>query len=104
MNIEIVGFYEDSRDDAKQHLIGTLHVYLIDEEIDLRGIYVTKKKESWWFGMPQRKGKDEETGKAVWYPTFTFTDIEKQKSLMVAIRKGGREYIEKHVLKKEAVE
>lgn len=104
MNIEIVEFYEDMRNDAKQILTGTLHVYLIDEEIDLRGVYVSKRKNYWYIGFPQKVGFDPDIEENVRYPVFSFTNAEKNKQLLNEIVTKGREYIEKNVLSKPQTE
>lgn len=98
MNIEIVGFYALERNDKKQKLTGTMHVYLIDYGIDLRGVYVDKMKERWFFMIPNRTGIDEETKQKVTYPVFTFTDNSKHKEMMKTIREKGKEYITKNIL------
>ena len=94
MQIEIIEFYPIEQNDNKQLLTGTMHVYLIDHEIDLRGVYVSKKKDYWQFSLPFRKGIDAETGQEVHYPVFTFRDREKQKALIASIREQGRLFIE----------
>ena len=44
MNVEIVEFYPLECKEENGIVAGTLHVYLIDLDVDLRGIYVTKNK------------------------------------------------------------
>lgn len=94
MNIEIVAFYQHEKDDAKQTLFGTLHVYLVDYDIDLRGVFVSRRKDAWFFSLPSRPGFDQATGKAIRYPCITFKSREKQNELIDAIREKGRAYIE----------
>lgn len=93
MNIEVVEFYPIEKDDKKQSLKGSLHVYLIDLGLDLRGIFVLKKKDTWVFRLPYRKGIDSDTKQPVTYPIFSFMKPEMNKELMKAIREKGKEYI-----------
>ena len=93
MNLEIVEFYLDKRDDAKQFLQGTLHVYLADFGIDLRGVFVMKKKNFWRFAIPHKKTIDPNTNKSVLYPIISFIDFKICDALMAEIRERGKEYI-----------
>ncbi len=104
MKIEIVEFYLMGRNDEKQQLKGTLHIYLCDHDIDLRGISVTKRKDIWFFGMPSRNGIDPDTEKNVQYPIFSFTNREKSKQLLDEIIQKGKEYILRNVLETKDLE
>lgn len=97
MKVEIVDFYKDFEvsNEQKGILCGTMHAFLIDLSIDLRGITVFKKRDYWRFAVAYRKGIDE--GKDVWYPTFSFCNPSKQKDLMDSIYDAGRKYIEECV-------
>ena len=97
MEIEIIEFYESHRDDKKQAINGTLHVYLIDLQIDIRGIKVLRDKNYWRFTLPHARGVDEE-GNHVWYPLFSFSDREKNKALLEQIRTMGKEFVEKKLM------
>ena len=97
MNIEIVEFYITFRDDSKLVLKGTLHVYLCDYKIDLRGIFVTKIKDSWFFRIPHQRTIDQETGEEVFYPVMSFIDKEQHTKLINAIRDKGKKYVEDHI-------
>ena len=99
MEIEIVGFYEINRDDSKNILTGTLHVYLVDYGMDIRGCYVVRKKNGILIFLPSKVGIDEETGKKVQYPCIQFTDPEKNKELLIQIRYKGISYILDEILK-----
>jgi len=100
MEIEVVEFYVSNRDDKKQTLNGTLHVYLVDLQIDVRGIKVLREKNSWRFNLPNARAVDEE-GKIVWYPLFSFTDRIKNTALLSQIRSKGREFVEKKLFSQE---
>ena len=94
MDIEVVAFYPHAHDETRQTLSGTLHVYLVEHDIDLRGIFVSRRKDSWFFSLPNRQAIDAETGETIRYPCITFKSRERQKELIDAIREKGRAYIE----------
>lgn len=99
MKLEVVEFYPMERDDEKQILKGSLHVYLPDMDVDLRGVMVRKRKNSWFFGLPTLLGIDPDTGKKVRFPVFAFVNREKTDELRSLIREKGKEYVMNHVLK-----
>lgn len=98
MDVEVVEFYTLERDDEKQILKGSLHVYLPDIDADLRGVMVRKRKDSWFFGLPTLFGVDPETGKRVKFPVFAFVNREKTDELKRLIRERGKDYIVKSAL------
>lgn len=93
MDIEIVEFYEMHRVDEKRILQGSLHIYLIDLDVDLRGIMVRKRNDSWFFGLPSLFGIDPDTKKKVKFPIFSFADRKKTDEMKKLIIKKGKEYI-----------
>ena len=101
MKIEVVEFYPFYRMDDLERIAGTLHVYLIDLEMDIRGILFKKHKDRWFFHMPHSKAIDPETNKCEKFPIITFTDNEKNRALMKSIREEGMKYIQENVLPKE---
>lgn len=98
MKIEIVEFYpyipknEEDRL-TKKSLLGTLHVYLVDYEIDLRGITVHRHPGGIRFLMPQKFTFDHETNALVRYPVIQFTDPNKKNQLIGEIRRLGIPYL-----------
>ena len=97
MKIEIVEFYQitDPKRENKK-LFGSLHAYLIDEKIDLRGISVFNLgKGKFKMIIPSRIGYDRDTGKPVRYPVFSFNDVEKTRAMVMEINRQGTEYINK---------
>lgn len=102
MDIEVVEFYTMERDDEKQILQGSLHVYLPEIDADLRGVMVRKRKDSWFFGLPILFGVDPETGKKVKFPVFAFVSREKTDELKKLIREKGKDYIIKNILSNSA--
>lgn len=96
MNIEVIEFYSEHEDQEKRMLKGTLHVYIVDYGIDIRSILVSKSKNFWFFGLPQRFGIDKDTKAKVTYPIFSFVDREKNDDLKQLIFKEGKAYIERN--------
>ena len=97
--MEIIDFFPTKRDDKKQLLQGTMTVRFKhgDAYLEIRGIGVFKKKNNWWFNMPQRKGLDPTSGESVTYPVFSFQDRERGKKFFEQmIDKGKRFIIAKH--------
>lgn len=101
INIEIVEFYPIERNEDKDLLSGTLRVRLCDFGIDILGIFVSKRKDFWYFTLPGQRGIHHETGESIRYPYLAFEDREKQRALMEEIRSKGRVYIEKRLADKE---
>ena len=96
MNLEIVEFYPIEIDQAKGNLNGTLHIFLSDIGVDLRGILVSKRKEYWNFTLPFRKTFTSDT-EVTRYPTFSFRDREKTNQLLQLIRQEGRKFVERRL-------
>lgn len=94
MNIEVIEFYPTEYREDKGILTGTLRIKLPDIGIHILGIYVSKRKNSWFFTMPGRNGVHHETGESIRFPFLVFEDREKQKELLVAIREKGKAFIE----------
>ena len=93
MEVEVIEFYPAEIDKQKSILKGTLHVYLPEIHVDMRGIHVSKKKNYWWFSMPRKYSIDETTKERVHYPTFAFTDFDKNNLLIESIREAAITYI-----------
>lgn len=97
MKIEVVEFYpfEMKKGQKNPFLEGTLHIYLCDLDIDIRGIYCIKKKERWLIKPPTRKGTDYEQNCEVIYPIFNFASMAKQKEFMEDLKKAGILFLKK---------
>src|ERR1700722_5707218 len=100
MNVEIIEFYPLEKNEDKT-LTGTLRVKLPDLGVHILGIYVSKRKDFWYFSLPGTKGIHHETGKNIRYPFIAFEDREKQQALLEAIRVQGRAFIEKRLADNE---
>lgn len=85
MKIEIVEYYPNK----KKKLIGTLHMYLIDDEMDLRGVSVFKIKKGYFIQPPSLYGAD-----GTKYGCIAFTDQRKQKDFLISVTTAGIKYME----------
>lgn len=91
MKIEVVEFYHDETLTKQKLKHGTMHIYIIDLQIDIRGIRWFKTKKKWIMRMPHLIGIED--GKRVFYPVVTFTDTEKMNELLTEIKTKGLAYI-----------
>lgn len=96
MNIELVEFYplkNKIKHKSGWSQIGTVHVYLIDHEMDLRGIIVIKNGQKYRFYLPNFQAIDEETGEKVRYPLIRFIKEEKHQALIDFLHKNVIKYV-----------
>lgn len=84
MKFELVDFYPVSKKlpPKNKNMVGTVHIYAIDKNMDLRGILVFKRNKNIIFYLPNSTGFDEETGKKVYYPLYSFTSPDEHKSML----------------------
>lgn len=93
MKIEIVDFFPKVIKREEEYLKGHLHVYLIEQRMDLRAVVVEKVRDKWFFYLPIAWGNDHETGATVRFPIVNFTDQGVNKGLLHAIKVQGKEFI-----------
>lgn len=92
MKVEIVGFYKNI--DRKFKMIGTMHIYLVDLDLDIRGIVVNKgAKGRWFYRMPGRHGLDPETKEMMWYPHVSFSNKEMHDEMIQSIIEEGDKFL-----------
>lgn len=94
--VEAVEYYPDKN----KKNIGSLHVYVEELDMDLRGIIVEHKKGSLFFHFPFKWGKNEK-GEKCRYPIVSFIKPGKNKALMDAIRAEGTKFIRESMKNKE---
>lgn len=85
MKFELVDFYpitDKNRGNAKRNMLGTVHIYAIDCQLDIRGIKVTQQGKSLFFHIPHIFGQDHETGEKVKYPVFRWTNQSSHEEMM----------------------
>jgi DNA-binding cell septation regulator SpoVG len=93
MKVEVIEFYQDKQPKKSCTMSGTMHVYIPDFDLDLRGIVVLKGSKGYMFYLPSRFAIDE-TGKKIMYPILSFADTRKHKQLIKDLRIVGIKFIE----------
>jgi len=101
MEVEIQEFYWDEEPPQNEEPIrkkknkgksGTLHIYLPQIDLDIRGILFIKHKNGWIMRMPHKTAF--ENGKRVFYPVLTFVNLDTMKELILQIKEKGTKFIE----------
>ena len=90
MKFEIVDFYPST--EPKKNMYGTMHVYIIDYQMDFRGILVKNGLNGIFFQLPGMTVLDENRQK-VFFPFIDFTDQEKKKELINFLKTEGKQYL-----------
>lgn len=100
MEIEFVEFYPIHKKKPGSKLIGTIHVYVCDKNLDLKGIKIFKCGKSFFVKVPGTKGKDIDTKKDVHYPYASFCG-EEQEDFIASLRKVASNELKKLFKKKD---
>lgn len=103
MKFEFVDFFP-GRLEGSDRVLGTCHIYLIDIQMDLRGIIVAKDKGKFFFRIPHKKGKCHETGKIIPYPCISFTDQKTNKEILDFLHKEASPLILKRLKEERKIE
>lgn len=107
MKFELVEFYpttDKNRGKFKKHDVGTVHIYAIDANLDLRGIRVVTKGQNSKhvvFLPPHISTRDGISGEPVRYPVFRFTMPEDHKAMIDFLQAEVKPVVLKY-LKKQA--
>lgn len=100
MKFELVEFYpitEKNRGNLKKNAVGTLHIYAIDCQLDIRGIKVTQHGRSMYFHLPHLFGQDHETGEKVRFPVIRWTNETNHKEMMDFLHETVKPLIRKRL-------
>lgn len=83
MRYEFIEFYpRDEKSKMHPKCLGTVHVYLPDVGVDLRGIRVYRNGKQVFFNFPHYRAYDRDQKRIVSYPHFRFTDEKVYQELM----------------------
>jgi hypothetical protein len=95
MKAEPIAFYPFELKAKKSIMIGTLHVKIIDGDLEfhIRGIRVFIKSKQLLFFMPRALGLDTETGKKIHFPIFCLDSVDKNKQLLQDVQHVGKKFI-----------
>jgi len=98
MKLEIVEFYKFAQHPDLKHVItqlfGTMHVFIIDYNLDVRGIKVYKKSvNSLFFTMPCEIFYDPIEKKNVKFPVLSFMKEDDKLYFSNFLKTEGKKYI-----------
>lgn len=91
--IEIVEFYPSFSNGTRFR--GTMHIYLTEHSLDIRGVYVSGSKKKMFFQLPFRIMKDAE-GEMIKVPLIQFLDKKKHTKIMRMLNSLGTQYIKEN--------
>lgn len=92
MEIEIVEFYLAKL--TGDRFAGTLHIYLPEMQLDIRGVIASGKiGEKLFFGLPVKKAYDIDEKKEVMYPIINFTDQTIKDEIIAYLHVNAGAYI-----------
>lgn len=99
MEIEIIEAYEIRFKEGDKPKGWSLHIYLPEWEMDVRGIILKKYGGGWFMQMPFLTNYDKEEKKPVRFPLISFLERDKTKDLNQKIKEKAVEYVEKKLKK-----
>lgn len=99
MQFELVEFYPitEKSQVKDKNLLGTIHLYIIDYNFDLRGIRVIKRGKNILFFLPHILGFDHESGERMRYPVFSFTNKKDHEDMMDFLHKEVKPVIQSNL-------
>lgn len=100
MKFEFVEFYPADENNKVKNFLGTVHIYVIDCELDIRGIRVTRQGKGMFFNFPHFKAIDSETKVEVRYPLIRWTNGSTQKEMIDFLHVNVKPEILKRISKK----
>lgn len=92
MEIEIVAFYPHYVSADQKEVRGTLHIYLVEEQIDIRGVTVHMMKNGKSFVM-FGQGWRWVNGVKEFYPYISFGDVNKNDKILEFCRTKGIDHV-----------
>lgn len=96
MKFEYVDFYP-LKSKKHKNVVGTVHIYAIDCELDIRGIIVSINGRSMFFNLPHYKAIDSETREEVRYPHIRWTNEATHKEMMDFLHQNVKPEIKKRL-------
>jgi hypothetical protein len=96
MKFEFVDFYP-LKSKRHKNVVGTVHIYAIDCELDIRGIIVQVNGKAMFFSLPHYRAIDNETGEEVRYPHIRWTNEATHKEMMDFLHQNVKPEIKKRL-------
>lgn len=99
MEIECVGFYPEEKKLKKGNkTLGTLHIYVPDMDMDIRGIKVIQQRNNkYFFEIPYMIKFDTEEKKPVKFPIISFCSRKTQETFIESLIKNGAPFIKQEL-------
>jgi hypothetical protein len=82
MKFELVEFYPAHKSHRNKSFLGSVHIYVIDFELDIRGILVFKRGKKPFFQKPYSVALDAETGERVRFPLVGWSNTSREAEMM----------------------
>lgn len=101
MKFEFVEFYKFPDTTKNKSCKGTVHLYFVDQKMDVRGIMVSLNGKSMYFMMPHMYTFDLETNKKVRYPVISWVDEKAYKEIFDFLQKEVKPIILERLKNKE---
>ena len=92
MDIEIIEYYP-KKPDRKGNKQGTLHVYLCDYDMDVRGCQVNFNGDKIYVRLPFFYQYDPDQERVVGYPMINLVDEKKHNELCKTVAVEGRKFV-----------
>ena len=86
--IEVVGIYPVK---DKKAVMATFHIYLINENMDIRGGVILRGPKGPFIKLPHMKGWDEDRQEMVTFPVISFPDSDYEKRIKKEVQKKVKE-------------
>ena len=100
MKFEFIEFYQSTEETKSRrgpNCLGTVHIYCIDCELDIRGIAVRKVNKNIRFDVPFFYDIDKETGTRVKYPLVRFTNQQYHQEMIDFLQSDVKNEIKKRL-------
>ena len=99
MDIEIVEAYLVMKDLNERPKGWSLHVYIPELDMDLRGIQLLKTSSGWYLRMPHLTNWGIDEKKMISFPVITFVENEKTRNFTNLIKEKGVALVEEKLKK-----
>lgn len=95
MKVEVVEFYLFKNDIEKRKLRGTMHIFLPEHGLDIRGCLVFADHSRFHATLPHLSQVDD-TGELQKFPVVGFLDLAKNEELKKEFLKEAKAYVDKN--------
>lgn len=99
MKVEVIAFYP-RKIELPKLIEGTMHLYLEELDIDLRGVLIRYLNKKIIIRIPYGKGKDTITGEECAFSVFSFANKMKNLDMIKSIKEEARKYLIDEVILK----